>query len=225
MNGDARLPMACQRVDEDLASLALGTLAGRERARVLEHLKGCVRCAAEVESLSRAGDALLALAPESEPPVGFELRLMERLREETRPSIEPRSRRRAVLAVAAVLIATLGFGVEALVHAATTSPTSSANPRPLSARLTANGKVLGEVFLTNGSPSWLSMTVDEGSVGGRVRCQVVLTSGAVKTVGTYLLTTGYGAWSMRVDAPANQVRVARLVNSHGVVVARATLPV
>ena len=216
--------MACQRVDEDLASFALGTLAGRERARVLEHLKGCVRCAVEVESLSRAGDALLALAPESEPPVGFELRLMERLREETRSLNKPRGRRRAVLAVAAVLIAALGFGAEALVHAATTSPTPSANPRPLSARLTANGRVLGEVFLTNGSPSWLSMTVDGGSVGGRVRCQIVLTSGAVQTVGTYLLTTGYGAWSMRVDAPANQVRTARLVDSHGVVVARATLP-
>ncbi len=224
MNNEARLPMACQRVDEDLAPFALGTLAGRARAHVLEHLKGCVRCAAEVESLSRAGDALLTLAPELEPPVGFELRVMERFREETQPSIEPRGRRRAVLSVAAVVIATLGFGAEALIHAVTTSPTSSASARPLAARLTAHGKVLGEVFLTGGSPSWLSMTVYEGSLGGRVRCQVVLASGAVKTVGTYLLTTGYGAWTMRVDAPRDQVRTARLVDSRGVVVARATLP-
>lgn len=224
MSRDPELTEACRRVDEDLASFALGTLTGRERARVLEHLKGCARCAAEVESLSRAGDALLALSPESEPPVGFELRLMERFRGEVRPAGEPRARRRVVLAVAAALIAALGFGADAWVHVATNNP-PSATARPLSAHLTANGKVLGEVFLTRGSPSWLSMTVDDGSVGGVVRCQVVLANGAVTTVGTYVLTTGYGAWTMRVDASGDQVRTARLVDSRGAVLARATLPV
>jgi anti-sigma factor RsiW len=220
---DPVLPVECRRVDEDLAPFALGTLSGRERAQVLEHLRGCARCTAEVESLSLAGDALFALTPEAEPPVGFELRLVERFREEGRPAVLPRWRRPTILAAAAALVAVLGFGAGALVHAATTTPSPSATARPLSARLTADGKVLGQVFLTRGSPSWLSMTVDDGSKGGLVRCQVVLASGEVKTVGTYWLTTGYGAWTMRVDAPSEQVRSARLVDAHGAVVARATL--
>ena len=210
-------------MDEDLVSFALGTLAGRERARVLEHLRGCGRCAGEVESLSLAGDALLALAPESEPPVGFELRVMERFREERRPPVASWWRRRAVVAAAAVLAAALGFGAQSLVHVATDNRSPSATARPFSSRLTADGKVLGEVFLTHGSPSWLSMTLDDGSARGLVRCQVILASGEVKTVGTYLLSSGYGAWTMRVDAPGDEVRRARLLDARGSVVAQATL--
>ena len=58
-------------VQDDLAALAIGALNGRDRSVVLGHLEGCARCAAELEELSAAVDALLTLIPEATPPEGF----------------------------------------------------------------------------------------------------------------------------------------------------------
>lgn len=72
-------PLACQQVAAELPELAVGSLAGRDRARVLAHLDQCPSCAAELESLSALADELVLLAPAVEPPVGFEVALLERL--------------------------------------------------------------------------------------------------------------------------------------------------
>ena len=64
---------------DDLAELALGVLTGRERARALSHVESCPRCADELEQLSRAADTVVQVAPEVEPPMGFEVRLFERM--------------------------------------------------------------------------------------------------------------------------------------------------
>src|SRR5580658_4636816 len=69
----------CDAYADHLAELALGTLSGRERAETLAHVEGCTRCSDEVEELSKAADELLHVAPETEPPLGFEVRLLERL--------------------------------------------------------------------------------------------------------------------------------------------------
>ena len=76
---DDALPPECARVDPDLAELALGALAGKERVTALAHLEDCSRCSAEVDELAAAADQLLHLAPAAEPPVGFEARVFERL--------------------------------------------------------------------------------------------------------------------------------------------------
>ena len=69
----------CDAYDDELAELALGVLTGRERARVLVHVESCPRCAEELEQLSRTADAVVQVAPEVEPPLGFEVRLFERM--------------------------------------------------------------------------------------------------------------------------------------------------
>ena len=56
-----------------------GVLTGRERARVLSHVESCPRCAEELEVLSRTADSVVQAAPEMEPPLGFEVRLFERM--------------------------------------------------------------------------------------------------------------------------------------------------
>ena len=71
--------VACVDVEESLAELALGILPGDDRAIVLAHLISCNRCQAEAEKLTLATDTLLQLAPEVEPPVGFEARLFKQL--------------------------------------------------------------------------------------------------------------------------------------------------
>jgi hypothetical protein len=71
-------PAPCEDVARALPELALGILAGRERAVVLAHVEQCPGCGTELEQLSLTADALLRTAPEIEPPVGFEVRLLDR---------------------------------------------------------------------------------------------------------------------------------------------------
>jgi len=109
----------CLDVQPELTELALGLLSGRERAAALAHVEGCPSCSAELEQLSQVADRLPQVAPEVEPPVGFETALFERLRHQggpvapgsARPAGRPQAdrsparRRRAVLAVAAAAVA------------------------------------------------------------------------------------------------------------------------
>ena len=69
----------CDAYSENLAELALGILTGRARAATLAHVDSCAHCAEELEQLSRAADAVVSVAPELEPTVGFEVRLFNRM--------------------------------------------------------------------------------------------------------------------------------------------------
>ena len=70
----------CDVVRPLLAELALGTLPGAERASALVHLESCAGCRHELDELSEAADALLLAVRAADPPVGFEVRLLDRMR-------------------------------------------------------------------------------------------------------------------------------------------------
>ncbi|HEY8525836.1 MAG TPA: zf-HC2 domain-containing protein [Acidimicrobiales bacterium] len=72
-------PPTCDQMRELAPDLALGLLTGAERAAALDHLEGCAACRAEVASLTDVGEAVLALAPEVEPPPGFTARVLDRI--------------------------------------------------------------------------------------------------------------------------------------------------
>ena len=76
--------MSCAQVRELAPELALGILSGAERAEVLLHVNGCARCQAYVAELTEAADVIPQLAPEAEPPLGFEGRVLRRLDERER---------------------------------------------------------------------------------------------------------------------------------------------
>lgn len=213
----------CDAVKEDLTEFALGTLSGRSRSQVLDHVATCPHCTAELESLAVVADTMLWLAPEAEPPLGFETRLVERFRGSNARRTVARWRRATVLAVAATLVAVLGIGVGAvtMTHGGSVNP--AANTRPTMARLTSHGRVLGQVFLTSGNPSWLIMTVDAGSLSGAVWCEVTLASGRSVTIGEFALSRGYGSWVAPINALGSQVKSARLVDPNGAVLASASL--
>jgi hypothetical protein len=71
--------MGCARFADVAAELALGVLTGRERAEALAHLDHCDECREHVRQLTMTGEELLGLLPSSEPPPGFETRVMEHL--------------------------------------------------------------------------------------------------------------------------------------------------
>jgi hypothetical protein len=71
--------LTCDEVRSMAAEIALGILSGAERADALGHMEHCVSCRVLVEGLAQTGDALLLLAPEAEPPMGFESEVAARV--------------------------------------------------------------------------------------------------------------------------------------------------
>ena len=73
--------LTCDELRAMAAEVALGILSGAERADALGHMEHCVSCRVLVEGLAQTGDSLLLLAPEADPPLGFEIRVAARVSE------------------------------------------------------------------------------------------------------------------------------------------------
>jgi hypothetical protein len=216
----------CEAFSDDLALLALGTLSGRERAIVLSHLEGCALCSEEVEQLSLVADSLLPLAPEVNPPAGFEVRVFERMGIEVpsrgRPALS--GPRRLVLGVAAAVVALGGaFGVGLWVDHAPAPAPAQAAPALFEADLTSANHYRGEIYLAQGHPGWLFMTVDGAGTTGYVTCRLETQSGVDIMVGKFWLSGGTATWASALSVPAATVRSASVVTSDGTVLARATV--
>jgi hypothetical protein len=225
--------MSCEEFAEVAAELALGVLMGRERAAALEHLDRCDTCRKSVRQLTMTGEELLGLLPAIEPPPGFETRVLDRLGIPAPiPAPAPRGwarvgRRgktgptRRMLAAAAVVLAVLasalgGWGM----HTAMSSP--SQIPLSSGALLSASHQAVGEIFLYNGSPRWVYMSVYLESAKGTVTCQLVGRDGRVTSVGTFRLTGDYGAWGIPDPVDNGPLTGARLVSANGTVLATAS---
>ncbi|HMD44953.1 MAG TPA: zf-HC2 domain-containing protein [Acidimicrobiales bacterium] len=221
-----RTVLGCEDVSELLPELALGTLAGRERADVLAHLEGCPSCSHEVEAMSQAADQLLLATPEAEPPVGFESRLFAELGTATGTGSRTRwfgTHMRTVTFAAAAAVAALAVGFGTGWAAAPSSTPQSPVAAPggsTTAALTSATGVHGQVLTWQG---WLLMTVHDLHVAGKVTCEVTTTSGRTVRVGSFWLSHGYGTWAAPLSVPADQVRTAQVVAWDGSVVAHATL--
>ena len=70
----------CAQVNEAAAEFALGILAPDERESVEAHLQRCPTCRLEVESMQSVGTQLLDLVPGTEPPLGFDRRVLSRVK-------------------------------------------------------------------------------------------------------------------------------------------------
>jgi hypothetical protein len=229
MTEDHGMQAGCVAVDADLAELALGTLAGRQRAVVLAHLEGCTRCSGEVEQLTDVADALLQVAPGAEPPVGFEVRLFDRLgvREPRRFRFAGLRNARVLLATAAVVVAlALAFGGGWMAGpnapAQHTAAAPSTEGQFAAANLVSGGQARGHVSTYAGNPAWMFMIIRDAGVTGTVTCQLILANGSVIRVGSFWLEHGYGAWSSPLSVGAGNVRGARVLGPSGQVLAGAT---
>jgi anti-sigma-K factor RskA len=236
--------MNCAEFGDVAAELALGVLTGRERADALAHLDHCDACREHVRQLTATGEELLGLLPSSEPPPGFETRVMERLGltgaglPQVRDLEEKRRGRwgtarpfgminngtRRMLAAAAVVVALVaaalgGWGL----HGATTT----ASPKPglsTAALLSADHENVGEVFVYNGDPRWMYMSIDMESGNRTVICQLISSDGRVTNVGSFQVTGGYGSWGSPTWVGDGNPVGARLVTPGGTVLASATFP-
>ncbi len=214
----------CAAVRDDLAELALGTLSGVERSTVLSHVQFCSLCREEVDRLSAAADAILTLAPEAEPSAGFETRLFERMGVSApRHRWLPRRRAGRIALAAGALVSALGAGLGVGLATAGSSLPGSVSAAPITASLTADHSIRGEVYLSTGNPGWVFMSVDHVDMTGLATCKVETANGTTTTVGTFWLEKGTGSWAYELPVPASQVRTAWIVNSSGTVLASAKL--
>src|SRR6202167_443761 len=167
MSDDVR-EQGCEEYSNELAELALGVLTGRERARVLAHVEDCPRCADELELLSRVADTVVQAAPEMDPPLGFEVRLFERMGVS---DVTPRRRRfrpsRWVPAVVGVAAAALALGLGLSLTGSSPTPTVTAQPqgahRVVTAALVEHGETVGHVMVVGGAKPWISMMMADSS--------------------------------------------------------------
>jgi len=233
-------PNTCDEYADNLAELALGILTGRERAAALTHVDTCPRCAEELEQLAHAADAVVRVAPELEPTMGFEVRLFNRMGlAEAPPALDratPSRRLAAVrwasksprwgMAVAAAVVAlALGLSI-----GWTTGPGRSGETHdgPVGAEvatadLTANGSTVGSVNTYGGSKPWMIVTLADSWTDGKVTCKVITDNGVTHNVGSFTAKDGYGAWGAPLRVAPQDVKKAEVVSSNGTVIATASL--
>jgi anti-sigma-K factor RskA len=226
----------CDEYSENLAELALGILTGRARAATLAHVDSCAHCAEELEQLSRAADAVVSVAPELEPSVGFEVRLFNRMGLADDPAPVPINRDRGrrgprrwvagtprwALASAAAVVALL-VGLSVGWSIGSPSHPTEAGAAVTTAALKEHGSDVGSVVTYGGSTPWMIVTMDDSSANGRLTCEVVTDNGVTHKIGTFSATYGYAAWDAPLRVAPQDVQKAEVVSSNGTVIATASL--
>lgn len=228
VGGGAVGPLACDEVRAIAAELALGIVGGPARSAALSHLDECIACRNAVDELAPAADTLLLMAGEADPPVGFEVDLLGRVRREAAPppaaSPPMRLKVAALLrspkgrltgAVAAAVLAAAGSGVAIGEAVAPGVPSAvGSTGRTGITAVTVPGayggtylevKALESASHTSAGQVLLTGTRPEWllmSVSGlHVSAWVncvVRVSGRDVNVGTFQLVDGKGTWSVRL---------------------------
>jgi hypothetical protein len=210
----------CPRVRELAPELALGAISGTERAYALDHLASCVECRLFVDELSEAADALLLLAPEAEPPVGFESLMLDRIG----PSPRRRARRWIAAAAAAAVLASAGvWGGMQFAHrrdrltreyVATLRILGGTSLR--AAHLTAaDGTVAGQALVYEGRPSWVFVALEHASGTGRYPILAELEDGTTVPVGAVRIDDGSGSWGGTITLDVDRIRAVSISDGDG----------
>jgi hypothetical protein len=201
----------CADVRELIPELAMGVASGDDRARALKHLAGCADCRRELEDVTATVDELLLLAPEHEPPPGFDGRVLSAMQPQP-PLTRHRAPRvlLAVAAAAAVAVLAAGFtwwqGSDDRDLADQYRDTLAvADGEYLRAGdLTVDGISTGNVFAYEGDQSWVFVTVD-GAKSGTYHVELVTSDGHSRWLGLCKVRGGSGSWGTTVDVPVGSV--------------------
>jgi hypothetical protein len=200
--------------------LALGVVGGEERARALEHLAHCPDCRRELELMSEVADELLLMAPEREPPIGFESRVLERVT----PRAKSKWRMVALAAAAAVVLAAVTAGVvyragghDRLLAAQYERVLSRFDGEYFqTAQLEGSPSgASGQVFGYQGSPSWLFVLVPGQSDEGSYEITLETRLGKQVALGTVDVTATGGSWGKAIPVDLGEVARVRLEDANG----------
>jgi putative zinc finger protein len=210
----------CAEIRDLLPELALGIAGGEERAGALQHLAHCVDCRRELEQLSEVADELMLIAPEKEPPIGFESRVLEQV------GARPKSRRRglALAAAAAVILAAVAAG--AVYQAGSHDRVLAAQYERVLARFDGEyfqtgalegspSGAKGQVFGYQGSPSWLFVLVPGQSEEASYDITLETRHGRQIPLGTVDVTASGGSWGKAIPVDLGEIARLRLDDANG----------
>jgi hypothetical protein len=205
----------CGRFRDMAPEIALGLVAGHERADALDHLQSCPACRHHTAELGLLHDRLRALIPAAEPPVGFEQRALDRLGVAPQRPRAVRSARWVRAAAAAAVVAAAFAGGWATGNAGRPSTPGLASP------LVAGTRHVGDVVVSMDRPNFLSVYLDVARAG-RLKCELLRTDGTVAATETYVAEGGTDWWG--INRPAGDVSTIRVSDAGGEVVAVGGLP-
>ena len=216
--------MSCEHTRQLAAELALGIADGAERAAALRHVAECGECRRAVEELSAIADDLLMLAPEREPPAGFESRVLARMQA---PTVARTRRWRRVVApvaaagVAAVATVAIVFGATSddrrlAAHYRATLAVAHGSGFE-AARLQAPGRIrAGVVYGYRGAPSWVFVAVYRSYRSTAYTLELTMTSGRRVTLPSFRLDPRTGSAGRTIPVDLQQVSSVRLIGAgHG----------
>lgn len=212
----------CPEVEGLAAELALGIVSGSERAAAVAHLNACPGCRRLVDELATAADPLLLLAPEMEPSIGFESRVLSATASAERPAPLPSSLQhrpvrsftaaRAAIAAAIALVAATG-GL--LVGRAVTDGGGPVVRTALA--VVAEGKATCRAFAYGDEQSWVFVslaTPPEWTADYIVEITTV-GGGRPAAVGNLRLQAGSGSMGAVVDVPSSRLQAVRVLDASG----------
>lgn len=197
--------------EEDLlVAVALGQADHAARDEVVRHLGVCRSCRRDYDDLAGAVELVLPAVPRLAPPPTFEARVLARLdalrhpatvdaAEQDGAGAARRPGRRAVLQLAAAGL--LGLVAGAGVTAALVRPDEEPSDTPWSAALlTGEGVRVGRVSQSyDRTGDVLVVEVEDGPVGRRYTCRLLLADGSVEDVAEWSLSADHAnSWVVPV---------------------------
>jgi hypothetical protein len=205
--------------EDRLVELALGQLAGRDRAEVLEHISVCPACAQEVDGLLAVTERLWLGGAPAEPPAGFESAVLARIG----PPADPVGRRRpapirgraAIRAVAAAAALALVFLLGTTVAPRGTSVAEARMVAP-------SGRAVGVVWHYEDDPSWVFLSVpawngwdpDSGD-GAAFALLATMADGSTEDLGAITFHGEHGSWATATDLDPDDMEALSVVDSTG----------
>ena len=207
------LAVTCDELREVAVELALDEVTGEERATALAHLAGCDACRALVAELALVADSILLVAPEDEPPSGFESRVLRRLEPAPAPARSTRGRRWAATLAAAGVLAVAAIGVGLAV-----ARDDDGRATPIAAVLTSarTGRAGGTVVLSD-APDRMTCTFEDDAFGGSYRVDVRLRDGTTAEVGRFDAHGVPWSWTVPLPVDVHDVRAVLVRSGDGVV--------
>lgn len=212
----------CEEIREITAELALGIAAGEDRARALEHVAHCRDCQRELAQLTHVVDDLLLVAPEADPPAGFEERVLRAIAPAKKPARKPFRIRawRPVAALAAGAAIASAVMVVAyhddhkLANDYRQALAAADGSRFVAVPLRdAAGVKRGSLSLYKGKPSWLVLAVGSQPASKPSRAELVTRSGKHLPLAGFALRSG--VWGGPLPVPLEQVASVQLQDSQG----------
>jgi hypothetical protein len=212
----------CDSIRELLPDLALGIADGEDRSRALEHVARCADCGRELGLLS-------AVAPAHEPPAGFEVSVLGALPR----GVGTRRTFRLPFAFAAAALAAAAVTAGAMVWSTQGDRSLADHYRSVLAEAhgsyfgatrlrDAAGAEGGTLFLYDGAPSWLVITVRPPYARSVERAEVETRDG--RRVALPWFGLDEGTWGGAVPVQLDAISHVRLLDRDGRVVLTASPP-